>query len=207
MRKPEKQVRGAALVSKVLDVTVDEMMRADFGTLSMESIAAAAGVNKTTMYRRWGSLENLVREAGQRLLATLSPPCDLGGLLADLQHYYRGVRALLIAVRLRGGGRIQLDPTAPQGLEEIRQEFEKQKLEELREIFRRAVARGEVPKRVDLELIAHVLAGAVMQLTLFSPAGCDDAKVDEVIELVLHGVPSYAPRKARQPGQSRRSKQ
>lgn len=188
---PNKQLRGAAFVSRVLDVAVDELMRYDYGTLSVESIASAAGVNKTSVYRRWRTLEALVREAGERLLATMAPPKDTGSFRGDLQHYFRGVRELLIAVRIRTPAHIKLPGAAPTEVENIRRSFEKQKEKEFRGIFARAVARGEIPKRTNVDLIGNVLAGAMIQLTLFSPDGCDDAKIAEAIDLVLSGVPGW----------------
>ena len=184
-----KQLRGEALVRKVLEVTVDEMMRADYGTLSVESIASAAGVNKTTVYRRWGSLEALVREAGERLLSTLSPPKDTGSFRGDLLHYYRGIRELLIAVRLRTNV-FRLPAGAPEELEKIRLAFETQKRDELVALCERAVARAEVGP-FDIDLVGNVLAGAVMQLTFLTPDGCDDSKLGEVIDLVLRGIPGW----------------
>lgn len=187
-----KQLRGEALVRKVLDVTVDEMMRADVGALSVESIASAAGVNKTTVYRRWGTLEALVREAGERLLATLSPPRDTGTFRDDLLHYYRGIRELLIAVRLRTTI-FRLPTGAPVELEKIRLTFEQQKRDEFIAICERAVARDEVTAGFDVELLGNVLAGAVMQLTFLTPGGCDDAKLAQIVDLVLPGIPGWKP--------------
>lgn len=190
-RVAPKQMRGDAFVSHVLDVTVDELLRYDFGALSVETIASAAGVNKTSVYRRWGSLEALVRDAGNRLLATLSPPLDTGSLRGDLLHYFRGVRELLRAVRLRAAVHLPMPGAAPSELEHIRRSFEEQKQEEFRAIFRRGVARGEVSAgAAEVELVGHVLAGAILQLTLIE-SDCDDAKIANVIDLVMPGISGY----------------
>ena len=60
MAAPPVQVRGPRLVEKVLQVTLEEVGRVGFAALSVETVAALAGVNKTTIYRRWPTKFELV---------------------------------------------------------------------------------------------------------------------------------------------------
>src|SRR5689334_25411269 len=56
----------------IIDATIDVLVRDGYDRLSMEGVAAAAGVGKTTVYRRWGSKAELVIDA----MATLKPAID-----------------------------------------------------------------------------------------------------------------------------------
>src|SRR5262245_16386487 len=56
-------VRGEAVVRGILAAALEELARTGYGALRIEGVAARAGVNKTTVYRRWATKENLVRAA------------------------------------------------------------------------------------------------------------------------------------------------
>ena len=55
--------RSALVRARVLEATVDALAADGFGGLQMESVAAAAGVNKTTLYRRWRTRSALDRKS------------------------------------------------------------------------------------------------------------------------------------------------
>ena len=45
--------RSERVVRDVLDASAKELARVGYAALRMDDVAAAAGVNKTTVYRRW----------------------------------------------------------------------------------------------------------------------------------------------------------
>jgi AcrR family transcriptional regulator len=53
----------------------------------MARIAERAGVNSTTVYRRWGSLENLVGAAVDAIVSQRSPLPDTGTLAGDIRAH------------------------------------------------------------------------------------------------------------------------
>src|SRR6476620_11466600 len=67
----------------IIDASIDVLVRDGYDRLSMEGVAAAAGVGKTTVYRRWSTKAELVIDA----MATLKPAIDgidTGTLEGDL---------------------------------------------------------------------------------------------------------------------------
>ncbi|MFE6779552.1 TetR/AcrR family transcriptional regulator [Streptomyces sp. NPDC057702] len=52
--------------------------------LSVPAIAARAGVTPSTVYRRWGDLQELLSDVAVERLRPEEPPLDRGGLSADL---------------------------------------------------------------------------------------------------------------------------
>ncbi len=63
--------------------------------ISVESIAARAGVHKTTVYRRWGSKEEIIRQAlVSAALARIQVP-DTGSVDTDLRMLARAVQAVI----------------------------------------------------------------------------------------------------------------
>ena len=54
------QGRSARVVEIVLKATAEELGRVGFLALRIDDVAERSGVNKTTIYRRWASKEELV---------------------------------------------------------------------------------------------------------------------------------------------------
>ncbi|CUU59770.1 DNA-binding transcriptional regulator, AcrR family [Parafrankia irregularis] len=73
----------------ILDATRDLLVSANYERLSIEAIAARAGVGKQTVYRRWASKAAVVAEALLTAQAGLSiaPPHDTGDLARDLKSW------------------------------------------------------------------------------------------------------------------------
>src|SRR6266700_3129165 len=67
----------------ILDATIKLLAEQGFDGMSIEEVAARAGVGKTTIYRWWDSKEALALEALQRLYAK-RPITDTGNLRQDL---------------------------------------------------------------------------------------------------------------------------
>src|SRR5258706_13847132 len=63
LRTGRPQARGSPVVARVLRATIEELARIGYGALSIEEVANRAGVNKTTVYRRWPTKAELVRAA------------------------------------------------------------------------------------------------------------------------------------------------
>ncbi|MGI5128420.1 TetR family transcriptional regulator [Pseudonocardia sp. CA-107938] len=82
--------RGADLVQAVYAATADQLCTVGYPRLSMEGIAAAAGTGKAALYRRWSTLDELVRDTLADMLP--SPPevdegTDLRAGIVELVAY------------------------------------------------------------------------------------------------------------------------
>ena len=53
--------RSARVVQEVLTATAEELGRSGYAALRIEDVAERAGVNKTTIYRRWPTKAALVK--------------------------------------------------------------------------------------------------------------------------------------------------
>jgi len=67
----------------ILESTLTLLGENGIAGLSIEAVAARAGVGKATIYRRWGSKEELILEALANMSPAGSPP-DTGSLEGDL---------------------------------------------------------------------------------------------------------------------------
>ena len=91
----------SARVAAAVHAAVDELLtHAGAGGDTVADIARQAGVNATSIYRRWGSLEAVILDVETTRLDETSPMPDTGTLRGDLLAY---ATAAAIEVRRPGG--------------------------------------------------------------------------------------------------------
>jgi AcrR family transcriptional regulator len=179
--------RSARVVASVLETTLEVLGHEGYSGLRIDDIAARAGVNKTTIYRRWPTRGELVVAALTRHAA---PPhvVESGSLEEDLLALFmsattlrntpagRGVVSALIAERG--------DPEVDRVCADVRERHR----EPARVVLEGARRRGELPRRADLDLLLDVLTGAVYGRLRECPTPLEPEWVRRVIRLVLSGV-------------------
>src|SRR5260370_10613411 len=82
IRKPGRP-RSAQAHKAIIDATLELLAEEGFQGLSIEEVAARAGVGKTTIYRRWPSKDELVMEAIRQVQIDV-PAIDIGNFRNDL---------------------------------------------------------------------------------------------------------------------------
>jgi AcrR family transcriptional regulator len=87
--------RTAQTGAAVYDATLAELVRCGYDQASVETIAARAGVHKTTIYRRWRTKDELVASALEAVADSRIEAPDTGDITADLRLLARAVRATL----------------------------------------------------------------------------------------------------------------
>src|SRR4051812_8420984 len=81
--------RSARVIHDVLDATLEELARSGYVALTIESVAARAGVNRTTIYRRWPTKYALVHAAMLASQDGLQEAPDTGAIRSDLMTLAR----------------------------------------------------------------------------------------------------------------------
>ena len=76
--------RDARADVAILQAVLDLVAHSGLTHLSMDAVAAKAGVGKATIYRRWPSKEALVVDAWRTLIAPAETP-DTGSLRGDVE--------------------------------------------------------------------------------------------------------------------------
>ncbi|MEV7386493.1 TetR/AcrR family transcriptional regulator [Streptomyces sp. NPDC091215] len=79
--------RSARVQAAVFAATAELLREPDWSRITMARIAERAGVNNTTVYRRWGSLESLVGAALDTIVSERSPLPDTGTLAGDIRAH------------------------------------------------------------------------------------------------------------------------
>jgi AcrR family transcriptional regulator len=175
----------------ILEAASELLLARGLSAVSMDAVAERAGVSKATIYRWWPTKETLALDALYTEWAAARPhPRDTGSLRGDLlsllrpwarlagsRPYGRVVAALLTEAQ-----------TDPVFAAEYRERFVEPRRQQAREIFRRAIERGEIPPDTKVEVALDLLYGPLYHRLLHGHAPLNDRFVREVIDLVLDGV-------------------
>jgi Transcriptional regulator len=173
----------------ILKAAIDLTREVGYDALAMDAIAARAGVGKATVYRRWSSKEAVMAEAVEWIVRQVPPP-DTGSVEGDLQ------------VLMLAGLRMYQDPATPpllSGLiaamarspliaDKIRRGFIGVRLEAMRDALRRGIARGELPRDLDVELTLDLLNGPTLFRALLTGGPLDERLTRETVRVVLRGL-------------------
>ena len=151
--------RTARVAESVLAAAVAELSARDYADISVESIAARAGVHKTTVYRRWGSKAEIIRQALAGAASVRIPVPDTGSVDEDLRLLGRAVQGILsspqgaaITRALIVGGL-----TSPE-IAGVMSQFWAGRLAAISVIVDRATQRGQLPAGTDPAALMHALA-------------------------------------------------
>ncbi|KMO70365.1 MAG: TetR/AcrR family transcriptional regulator [Mycolicibacterium rufum] len=87
--------RSARVREAILEAAVAELTTVGYPALSREAIAARAGVNKTTVYRRWATLDDLLVDALTEWSVEVVRVPDTGSIETDLLALGRDLAELL----------------------------------------------------------------------------------------------------------------
>jgi AcrR family transcriptional regulator len=191
-----KQIRGAELVAKVLQVTLAEVGRVGLEHLSIEEVAERANVNKTTIYRRWPTPELLAREALRCAAGTGNPEPDTGSLRGDLRAFTREFRSIATLPEMQTIMRLRWSGMPRGPLATFTRDIQEKKHAQWRAMLKRAAARGELRRGVDIDLLRDVILGTLIYLVVLSPRRTAIAKLDRAVDVVLEGVVQPSRRRA-----------
>jgi AcrR family transcriptional regulator len=171
----------------ILDATVELLAEIGYQDLSIERVAARAGVGKATIYRWWNSKSALVIEAmahGMPLAQvphTGDPRTDLRATIKAAAHTFGTTPAGATLPALAAD-----IPRDPATAERLRQ-FLRPRRDAAREVLHHAAAVGALPADVDIETVIDLCVGAIFYRKLVRGMEVDDAMVEQLVSLILDG--------------------
>lgn len=147
-----------------------------YGGTTVEAIARAAGVGKQTIYRRWPGKAHLAADLYESIVPREEIVSDTGSLHGDIRAmigalfdtYDRGPAAPLLAGLIAES---QGDATASTI---FRTAFFDNRSRTTRDLFQRAVSRGDLPRETDIGFLSDLLIGAIWMRLLVRHAPLDE---------------------------------
>jgi len=172
----------------ILRAALDLMAEHGVGGLTVDAVAARAGVGKQTIYRHWGSRARLVHDAIACTNDPLVEP-DTGSLRGDLEAL---VSQLARFLSNPDTGRVfpsmleaaERDPE----LAELRQAHAAKKRDAFRRVLARAAERGEVDAELDVEAAVDLVVGPIFYRRLVARTQVGDDVVGHHLDLALRAM-------------------
>jgi AcrR family transcriptional regulator len=158
--------------------------------MSIEEVAARAGVGKATIYRRWPSKGLLALDAFVVSFRAAQPVPDTGSLRGDL---LAALRTWVRAVTSTPSGRLLASLIgAAQDDPELHAAWRDRVLEPLRERHRlmleRAVERGEIEASTDFEVVLDLFFGAAQHRLLLGHLPMTESFIESVVDVIMSGI-------------------
>jgi AcrR family transcriptional regulator len=184
--------RDPGVDEAILAAAVDLLAEAGYARLTMDQVAARAGVGKASVYLRWPNKVALVAEAIRHRSGVVPDVPDTGRLREDMLEFLRGLlRAKPAAHRALTAvlGEIQSNP-------ELRGAWRASTAGTLRDCLRllveRAVARGELPPSSDVELLAMLPLALLQAWRLEQGTPPDERAAERIVDQFYSGGGSSA---------------
>ena len=145
----------------ILEATLGILLEEGYGGLTIEGVAAGAGVARPTIYRRWPSKPALVVAALVQSSRLAVPAPDTGSLRRDLmavQHHQVELMSLPETRRITAG--LVADLAAdPELAETYVNEYLAPRRAAVWQVLQRGVDRGELDDKADFAFIYDLLVG------------------------------------------------
>ncbi len=192
--RPRTGGRSARVVAQVLSATLEVFAEQGYAGFSVEDVALRAGVNKTTIYRRWPAKADLVGAALFALRDEDPEPPDSGSLRDDLVQVLRHWAAQMETPRRRAITQSLLLANTDPDMQALVRRMRRERPAIPAVIFERAIKRRELPKGSNTELIAAALLGPLHTRTYWKREHVDDAFIRALVHLIVTGAVAGAAR-------------
>lgn len=178
MARPLSSEAREAMVRGALDIIGTDGV----GACTVEEVARRTGIARTTIYRHFGSVDELVLAAVDSMVQATEAP-DTGSLRGDLEVIMRRYLRVADNPRMRElygwmmwrstqdpqfSARFRAVRVQPQGVTVV--------------ALQRAIARGEVPPTIDIPLAMHLIQGPTMSKRIVEGEVLTDAEFDRLLD-------------------------
>ncbi len=187
--RPRSEQARLAILSSTLKLLAEK----GFSELTIESVADHAGVGKATVYRWWPDKAALIADAfacsTKRRLHfpdTGSVRTDMSQQMRQLIKVFRGRRGRIVSAILAAG---QTDRGV---IAAFRERFMMPRRQEAYATLRRGIQRGQLPKKIDMDLLLDSLYGPIYMRFLIRHDSLTPEFVEGLCELTLGGCLPHA---------------
>jgi AcrR family transcriptional regulator len=182
-----RQGRAAKVVAAVLQATGEELNRVGYANLRVDEVAERAGVNKTTIYRRWPTKAALVSDTLDSHFQTERPLPETGNLRGDILDYLTNMVTLAKTSMWRGILSTLSGRTDPEVETVARKLYLRERSFRTR-LVQRGIDRGELPRAVDAQLIGDIFSAPILRRLLTFGEDVERAYIESVVDIALSGA-------------------
>lgn len=186
-KKPLGRPRSPQSHQAILKAALELLAEVGFERMSIEAIATRAGVGKTTIYRRYGSKEELVADAIESLREEVVIP-DTGTLWGDMDALIQ--KAAQITLNPLGRQTVAMIISSASSNPQFAQIYWIKYLQPRQQAFavviERAKVRHEIEADTDPALVFDTMSGIMLYAQIFQPTPESwEAYVRDALHLIL----------------------
>ncbi len=189
-KKPGRgRPRSPETREKILKAAYEMLNEVGFIDLTIEGVAARAGVGKPTIYRRWQTKAALAMDA---FLEAVNPELafpDTGGVQEDFRQQMYKIVKLMNSARGEVLASVIGCGQADEALiTAFRENWLTPRREAAKQIFQRGVDRGELKADIEIEVAIDALYSPLFYRLLLKHQPLTEQLVDELVALVMEGM-------------------
>jgi AcrR family transcriptional regulator len=183
--RPRSEQARQAILEAAADLLIDD----GFAAMTMEAVAARAGVSKVTIYKWWPSRGAVAVDAYFQRSAPTNVIEETGDLVRDLTTQ---LRRIIRAFHGRPGKAMAELISAAQGdpnlADRLRSAWLQPRRDAAAALLQRAVDRGEIRPDADIPALMDLLFAPIYYRLLLEHEPLNDQLADTIVDTVLHGV-------------------
>ena len=170
----------------ILEAAVEAFVDHGLDGLSVDDVAARAGVGKSTIYRRYACKVDLVIAAARRCCEQQPHAVETGDLDRDLRAVAHGLVDMLDrSTAGRAIPRMVAESARQPAMRDAQRDFVGRRRTHAIEMVERAIARGELRADTDATVLVDMIAGPLFYRHLVTGEPTDGAYVDALVDSVL----------------------
>jgi AcrR family transcriptional regulator len=159
---PNPLRRNEASRRAILDAALQLCAEVGYRHVTIEAIAARAGVSKKTIYRWWPSKGAVMLEAVDDAANAVAEHPNTGDLAADLREQLTAVIGLLTPTKTSAVAGLIAEGLHDEELaNDLRERLIRPRIDEFKERLRQAQRAGQLPADADLDVALNLIYGPI----------------------------------------------
>jgi AcrR family transcriptional regulator len=187
---PRGRPRSERSRRAILDAAADLLTERGYAAITIEGVAARAGVGKTTIYRWWSTKADIYIDLYSELALHIVPPPDTGDYVRDLVILVQGAFKLYrdTAAGLALAGIVAEAQSNAAISEKVRTRFAPSRRQVIMTILERGVRNGQIARSTDIQTLGDLLIAATWFSLLVGNHPLTAPRAEHLVKAVLGGV-------------------
>lgn len=184
--------RAARVRAAVIDATNELLQDHGLTGLKVSEVARRAQVNETSIFRRWGTRENLVIDALLADAAEQLPVPDNGNVRDDLIAYATSLAKYLTSPAGNALDRTLASAGDDPATQQLRDQYWDARYAQSGQIAARAVERGELPEGTNPRFVLEMLVAPLHFRIVLTREPLEPDLPARIVDTLLRGLLSPA---------------
>ncbi|AIJ23033.1 TetR/AcrR family transcriptional regulator [Amycolatopsis methanolica] len=180
--------RSARVRAAVIEATNQLLLEQGLAGLTVCEVARRAQVNETSIYRRWGTRENLIIDALLADAAEQLPVPDTGSLRDDLIAYATALARYLTSPGGNALDRALASAGDDPATRRLRDQYWDARYAQSGQIAERAIKRGELPGTTEPRFVLEMLVAPLHFRIVLTREPLEPDLPTRIVDALLHGL-------------------